>query len=420
MRVFGIVLIVLNLLAGAGFIYLATQDWKGRQTITAAGLRHILLLQGLPLTPPPGTTDDFDPEDQTPFVVEMAGGDTTKTVSKKLLESYFQTNAPAAPAIAGKVALAPGGPVVTNQVAEVKRVQGIINAELAKDAPAADKLALLTNWLLHQAETSDLRRQYLALTSLNDDKGQPKTAEKLAEDVKTLSAMLDARFKAVIDPPQSMASPIDAGDRNSPEYAERKGKIDALPDDQKLAESAKWRGGPAKDESERRARLAHLLVHLDKDAAWQKRVMVIVGMRRYVQAITAQTQRFLDMILAAERSIPDDQAVFARHEMMLRERATQFAQRAKDVSDVRAALTEQKTQQDDAVSRRQTQLDDLVKQLNKVKSEVDELLVRQTGIEKQLFELQREVSLTLEEVYRLEALLARVERERYGLPPEKP
>jgi hypothetical protein len=123
------------------------------------------------------------------------------------------------------------------------------------------------------------------------------------------------------------------------------------------------------------------------------------------------------MILAVERLIPDDQASFTRHETQLREGATRNAERARAVAEIRAALTEQKITQDDAVSRRDTQLKELVAQLNKVKGEVDELLVRQTGIEKQLYEVQREVALTLEEVYRLERLLTNVERERYNLPP---
>ena len=58
MRLFGILLIVVNLLAGAGFVYLATQDWKGRQEINAAGLRHVLLLQGLPLEGAEFNADD--------------------------------------------------------------------------------------------------------------------------------------------------------------------------------------------------------------------------------------------------------------------------------------------------------------------------------------------------------------------------
>ena len=38
MSLFGKILLVVNLLAAGGFVYLATQDWKGRQTITRRGL----------------------------------------------------------------------------------------------------------------------------------------------------------------------------------------------------------------------------------------------------------------------------------------------------------------------------------------------------------------------------------------------
>jgi hypothetical protein len=58
MTLFGKILLVFNLLLAAGFVYLATQDWKGRQTISAAGLRHILLVSGLPLDAPAGGSDD--------------------------------------------------------------------------------------------------------------------------------------------------------------------------------------------------------------------------------------------------------------------------------------------------------------------------------------------------------------------------
>lgn len=412
MRLFGILLIIFNLLAGVGFVYLATQDWKGRQTITAAGLRHILLLKGLPLEPPPGAPEGFDTaEDETPFVVEMGGAESTKTISKKLLESYFQANAVAPPTSdatpgGARIALATGAQAVTNQISEVKRVQQLINSELAKDGlSATDKLALLRSLLLYQAENYDLRLEYMALTSPTDANGRPKSEEKLKEDIAKLTAILESRFKAVLDKPQMSDSPI----------------LDpAMSDADKLAKSAEWNSSVAKNSSDRRARLAHLLIHLDRDAAWQKRVMAIIGMRRYVQSVSAQLPRFENMITSAERPIPDDQATFVKVETGLREQAIQYAERAKAVAGIRAALTEQKTAQDDAVSRRRTQLEELIAQLNKVKGEVDELLVRQSGIEKQLFEVQREVALTLEEVYRLDKLLTQVERERYGLTPEQP
>ena len=73
------------------------------------------------------------------------------------------------------------------------------------------------------------------------------------------------------------------------------------------------------------------------------------------------------------------------------------------------------------MNRQRTQLKELTDQLTKVKNEVDELLVKQTGLETQLFEIQREVGLTLEDVYRLELLLEATERERFGkLPGAKP
>ncbi len=416
MRLFGILLIVVNLLAGAGFVYLSTQDWKGRQTITAAGVRHLLLLQGLPLEGP-----EIDAaEDETPFVTEMGGGESTKTISKKLLESYFQANtaAPAAgtdTAAASKVTLATNA-AVTNQIAEVKRVQGLLKAELAKETPPAEKLALLKVWLVDQAENYDTRLEYLALASANDSKtGAAKTDEQLKGDLAKLETILDARFAAVINPPAVTASPLDAG---TPPNAELQAQIAAMSDKEKLAKSTAWRAGASLDATQRRVNLAHLLIHLDRDAAWQKRIIAVVGLRRYVKAVTLQMVRFTDMTSHVELGIPGDQAAFVRTDTLLREEAMMKSDRARAVAAERAKKVDQKNAADDAVTRQRTQLKLLTDQLTKVKTEVDELLVRQSGIEKQLFEVQREVGLTLEEVYRLEALLIATERERFGLPPQ--
>ena len=108
MTLFGKVLLVFNLLAAGGFVYLATQDWKGRQNINATGLRYDLLVRGLPLDGPA----NFSTDDETPFRVDGPGGVPSKTVSKKLLEVYFQ-------AVPGDATLG-GGSAVPNQLAEVR------------------------------------------------------------------------------------------------------------------------------------------------------------------------------------------------------------------------------------------------------------------------------------------------------------
>ncbi|QJW96266.1 hypothetical protein [Frigoriglobus tundricola] len=457
MRLFGILLIVANLLAGAGFVYLSTQDWKGRQSITAAGLRYLLLLKGVPLEP--SGPDGFGAEDETPFVFEMGGGETTKTISKKLLEAYFRDNSGAAQAPAGadgpagapRVSLAANTPV-TNQIAEVKRVQALIKAELAKDGLApAEKVALLRGWLLYQAESYETRLEYLALTDAKDAKGQIKSPEQLKADAERLEKILDTRFAAVVNRPDANRTPTAAALPDVKKAADELTKLtndlrdlqDRRPapeDDIKakakeveakrteLTEAAKQaqaaadqvadqRGASSLDETERRGRLAHLLIHLDPDAAWQKRIIAVVGLRRYVRAVSLQVSRFDDMIRHVEQAIPGDQSAFIVEETVLRQQATQNAERARAIAEERAKMVEQKTATVDAVTRRRTQLKSLTDQLTKVKAEVDELLVRQTAMEKQLFEVQREVGLTLEDVYRLEALLDAAERERFGLPP---
>lgn len=419
MRWFGIVLIVFNLLAAGGFLWLATQDWKGRQTITAAGIRHNLLLQGLPVEPSTGPDPDgFDPATDEKFETEV-GTESIKIVSKKLLENYFATNTktgagelpaatgtepPPPPVVPpGKVPLSVNS-VVTNQLAEVKRVQTLIKAELAKtELTAADKLERLKGWVLYQAEDINTRVKYLDMIAKGDVAG--------------LEAALDARFAAAMAKPQMTDSPSLAPPAEGEVAPTDKDKA-AKADMDKLAKANEWRSGVPIDETQRRLNIAHLLIHLDSDANWQKRVMVVVGLRRYAKAVAVQVLRFGDMIRQIEGYIPDDQASFAKEENILREQATQHQERAKAVSEIKAALVEQKTAKEDAVNRQKTQLKELTDQLTKVKNEVDELLVKQTGIEKQLFEIQREVGLTLEEVYRLEALLSKVERERFGLTEE--
>lgn len=399
MRLFGILLIFLILLAGGGYVYLASQDYKGRQTINAAGLRHLLVLQGLPVEGPDSAADEI------PFQVNTAGGESTKTISKKLLENYFKDNtaasaptastAPGVEPAAPRLALSTTEPV-TNQVAEVKRVLALLKGELNKAATAEQKIALLEGWLLVQAETLTERAQYQALISAVGPNDAAKSADQRAADADELAHQLDRKFY-----------------RAAPK----------LYDTDAALAPEKWRAlepkpAAATDDADRRARIAHLLSHLDRDAAWQKRVGVVVGLRRYVGAIATQASRFREMRAQVDdRVLASDQATFQQRQDLLLNETRRNLDKTRAVAEDKARRAEQKTAADDAVNRRRTQIKELSAQLKKVRDEVDELLVQQTGIEKQLYDVQREVGLTLEEVYRLDALLVDIERERYGIPP---
>ena len=177
MSLFGKLLLVVNLLAAGGFVYLATQDWKGRQTINAAGLRYLLVLQGLPLDGPP----NFPADGETPFIMEGPGGVPTRTVSKKLLDSYFQN--------VGSTSTDPNtltvATAVPNQLAEAARVKAKVEELLGKAENPAAKIALLKGWLLYQAESFPERVAILALTAPEKEDPEsnnalrPKTPDEL-------------------------------------------------------------------------------------------------------------------------------------------------------------------------------------------------------------------------------------------------
>jgi len=209
MSLLGKLLLVFNLLAAGGFTYLAMQDYygekgkgNGRQNIAAAGLRHLLVLQGLPLDGPP----NFPADGETPFRMDGPGGIPTTTVSKKLLDSYFQG--------IGATSSDPNtltvGTAVPNQLAEVARVKAKVEELLGKAESPAAKIALLKGWLLYQAETFPERVEILALTAPekedpeNNNALRAKTPEELTKDAEELQKRLLARFDGVIAAPKPL------------------------------------------------------------------------------------------------------------------------------------------------------------------------------------------------------------------------
>lgn len=394
MSTLGKVLLVFNLLLGGGFAYLAVQDWKGRQEITAAGLRHLVLVNGLPLGAKAGEPEAMptDPEAEVPFVVEGPGGVPTETVSPALLKAYF---GPAGGATGENAPPLAAAEPVPNQLAEVRRALNVVKTYIEGQADDAKKAQAAFNLLVLQAETIEERQQ-----------AQSLLAAGKAED---LAARLYARFDRVLKAPSlgdtsALAPPED-------------GKEDEGKTKDRLTKAGEVRDAASKDEAERRARLAHLLVHLDPSAAWQKRVMMVVGVRRYVRTVAAQTVRLADMVARVRRAADADQERFVAEYAQLREIATQRTQTLRDRADLEVRLADQERRDADVVKQLETRLDDpttgLRSQLARVKTDVNQLLARQSLTEQQLFEIQREVGVTLAEIYQMERDLTAAERRRY-------
>ncbi|MCS7020606.1 MAG: hypothetical protein NZU63_02110 [Gemmataceae bacterium] len=385
MTAFGKVLLVFNFLLALGFSYLATQDWQRRQTIQGAALRYDILVQGLPLGAEPDAPKALpaDPDDPIPFRVLGVGNIPTTSVSKKFLESYFQ-------ALPGGNL---GGGAVPNQLAEVQRVRGRIDQLLAAADTPQTKLQLLRGWLLYQAESYE----------------EHQTIEQLVRDgnVDELQKRLNARFEAVMNPPRSASIPAPLTDE------ELAGK-GAAEQTQILAErlnQLQQTYAQALDESERRMQVAHLLIHLDPSAEWQKRVAAVVGLSRYTLALVAQARRYEDMCRRMEELLLADQQAYLERLRPLQLAAQNATELTNRQAALRAKWVEQFRRETDAVAQRETQLRELANALSRVKAEVDALLAQQHEIEIQMFTTRREVATALEEVYRLEAELVAREKQ---------
>ncbi len=198
-----------------------------------------------------------------------------------------------------------------NQLAEVRRVKAKIEENLAKPENEGNRVQLLRDWLINQVETYDERLEVQALVEANN--------------ADALKNKLFARFDAVIEAPKAADPDALAAIKES----DLEGKSDEEKAQLLEARRAKIyesRIAPL-DVGEREVKLAHLLVHLSQDAAWQKRAMVVTGLRRYVKAVAAQAPRFYDMAQRVAEDIRADQRGFFAQVALL-------ADHARDATDI--------------------------------------------------------------------------------------
>ncbi len=380
MTLLGKILLGLNLLLAGLFSYLALKDWHLRQNVQAAALRYPILVQGLPFGDEPDAPSALpaEPDEPVPFPVLGVGHIPTQTVNRKLLESYFQR--------------IPGGPAVPHQLAEVRRVRGRVEQLLNEAATPEAKLQLLRSWLLLQPYSYEERQTLLQAFA--------------KADIEELQKNLLARFDAVLNPPQSATLAPLADDElagQPPEEARR-----TL---QQQLEQVQQSYNTAIDPIERRARAAHLLVHLDPAPDWQNRVAAVVGLQQYARVVAAQARRIEDMNQRLRQMIVADQAIFLQRiePLMLRARdATELANRQ---AQLKARWVEQVAREADFVAQRETHLREITDNFNRAKAEVDALLVRQSGIEAEMFAVQQQVAAALEQMYRLYGELVALENQ---------
>lgn len=418
----GKILLVVNFFVAAGLAYLIAQDWSARQTVTAVVARSALTLDGLPVEAWP-TADDVRVD------AEVGGLHVVETVRPKMLADHFQ-GADGGPAFGGAV-----GEVKWSQVEEVQRARSKADAQLAAAAGPAGKLVLLAGrydakgafapgWLAAMAESYDERQLVRSLAEAAvPPPGQPAAdPQALEEAVKTADAMLRRRFDAALAKPdpqlaagetarvkdlsealraadaaareankQFFANPMDqaAGQK----LADAVTALEQALRDQRQFLTALGNSAP-RDEPDRRRRIAHLLAHLDRDAAWQKRVALVVGLRTYVAAVQDHVNRLRDMASGAQQQVVLDQAEFSETYEVLKGLANERALLLAQQSALTADLAAQRARDREAVAQRAAQLQRRQQELKELLDQVAAALTRQAEVEQGLLGVQKRVAET--------------------------
>lgn len=426
MGTLGKVFLFINFLVAVGAVYLATQTYARRQEVTNVGFRHQLMLAGMPLESKGAAGDD-----EFPLEMDLPNGHSIESVRMKVLNDHFQ----GADGGAFK-----GGGTPLSQLKEIQRVQGKAKEDLrAANSPAA-KLALLTGsftrdgfqpgWLTNLAETYDERVFVRKLAATQGD--------GLAEAVTTAEGMFDKKFavvtaapnaaaaateatklkeagdavKAAGDKLQQTATALEANPANDQLREELVAAIKALVAAETAMKAGLTEVGTAatRDDGDRRVRIAQLLLLVDPTAAWQKRVALVVGLRTYVKALGAQSDRLKAMAMSANQEMVNDQAMFDEKFEMLKTLAYNRAVLLQQQQTLNAELRIQKATDTDLVKQRQVQLVRRQQELDALQKQIAAVMTRHSAVETVLFDLQQKVGATLQENFGLEEKLEAAER----------
>lgn len=218
MKPLGYVLLLLNILAGAGVLYLASQSWAKRQEQNTNALRYYLARDGVPMegpAVPAGAADDAT----VAMPVAVGAGHRVETISVKLLKDHFAGTETGAYADVTPPA---------SRIAELTRLKTKFDGVYNSRPSDPDKLAFLVGSykgarffpgpLVLLADTFDERLAYKSLAGeLLWPAGKVRTLkpEEISANAKRAKEVFDAKFDAAIN----MA--------NSQKYTEDIAKIDA-------------------------------------------------------------------------------------------------------------------------------------------------------------------------------------------------
>ena len=162
--------------------------------------------------------------------------------------------------------------------------------------------------------------------------------------------------------------------------------------------------------AELRAKIAHVLVNVNPTEPWRKRVMVVVGMEAYIDALNRQADSLASMFANIQQLIATDQAAFERHhadlvQVILKE-SDELHKAKVFLDDLTKTAAERKQQ----VALRQTEKNKYDARLAQARGESQSEVAKLNAIQKDLFGLQQKLVLAMQRNQTLEGELRSLEQ----------
>jgi len=174
------------------------------------------------------------------------------------------------------------------------------------------------------------------------------------------------------------------------------------------------------DESDRRLRMATLLMHLDFDDpkdAWQKRVALVIGLPDYLAAIKYRSERLIangGYTASIKQQRDQIEARFAETYQYLQTAASYRDYLLEAQQKITKSLLDQTAKEEILTAQRQAQWKEAKRDLDVIVAKVDRAILEQTSIENELFQIQKLVGQVLRQNFGLEDRIEAAEKTYRG------
>jgi hypothetical protein len=426
MSTLGKVLLVINLIAAAAVVYLASQSFGKRDEQNIALVKEELVSSGVPFDGAKGFATDE--KATVPFPVVLGSGRTLTDIKAKVLIDVFQ-----GASRQGDLQGVPAAPPLS-VVAEIDDIKKQLDAKV--NSFGATPVPGLV-WLVGTVNVQSGRFLPGVLTLLADDFEErtifrtwlDRAVEPNAEAKKYFDfavAALNRKFFQAVNAANPNAFAADLTSRANARTAlsdafqnwstAKFEKMKDATDNLQKAYDAYWTASttqtPASSEVERRRVASALLLHTDNSASGQKRSALILGLPNYTKALNDRLNRLAETPAQLRDSKQRELLTF----VVLYERDLQASRDLDKLvttqKSTTATLVATAEEAKKNLAQHKKLLDDATTRAEDVLAKVNTRAAEQAELEKELFGLQQTVGNLLSETFELEDRVIEAERKR--------